>query len=111
MMCGAGSGAPISRPRTTAPMEDSPTMRTMPWSPAPYGRRYPLRSVTAMSRMTAFQSTLQPTAEQETLFKVAGGAARLTYNVLLGQVKDALDSRERDPTVKVPSRGGERQAG
>jgi hypothetical protein len=46
-----------------------------------------------MSRVTAFQFTLQPTAEQETLFKVAGGATRLTYNVPLGQVMAALDSR------------------
>ncbi|MGH3389945.1 MAG: RNA-guided endonuclease InsQ/TnpB family protein [Actinomadura sp.] len=55
-----------------------------------------------VSRTAAFRFTLQPSAEQERLLRVAGGASRLAYNTLLGMVKEALETRQADPSAAVP---------
>lgn len=56
-----------------------------------------------MSRIAAFRFTLRPTAEQDQLLKVVGGAARLGFNTGLAMVRDALLAREAgDGDTKVP---------
>lgn len=55
-----------------------------------------------MTRHTAFRFRLELTSVQEALLRRHAGAARFAYNQSLRLVKDALDHRALDPTVRVP---------
>jgi putative transposase len=58
-----------------------------------------------VARFTAFRFALLPSPGQEALLCRHAGAARFAYNRCLGLVKEHLQARSADPSVKVPWSG------
>ena len=59
----------------------------------------------AVIRHMTLRFTLQPTAAQEQALWRHAGAARFAFNQALRLVKDALEAKKIDPTLRVPWSG------